>query len=312
MNTNIKETIEKRYQIQLNNIMPGPRQFVAETYIFEDQKGQKYFSKLIRYTKYTDRTIQSLPVLEQLYESGITDINYPIKTRSGELFVLDGETLIILFNFIDATQTFGYDNRKLGTLIAEIHAKSKEISSNIPKEDFLLLYKEDFEQSFGSALNPLKTDKYIDEMHKILQGYKDEIRADWKNFANIIQKCRDISFDFVLTHGDAPGNVLVDKEQNIYLIDWDTILLAPAERDTWFLAESDEFMSVYKAFYPQYEMNLLAYKFYLYNRYFEDMLGFIDEVLSDKSDEHREKNLNDLKKDCFDKWLRPLIRKLPN
>ena len=40
------------------------------------------------------------------------------------------------------------------------------------------------------------------------------------------------------------------------------------------------------------------------------MQGFIAEILSDKSEEHKKKNLDDLKKDCFGEWLRPLIRSL--
>ena len=59
-----------------------------------------------------------------------------------------------------------------------------------------------------------------------------------------------------------------------------------------------------------YKINELAYKFYLYNRFFEDLLGFIEEITSDKSNDHKETNLNNLKKDCFDEWLRPLIRAL--
>jgi len=312
MDTNLKNLIEDVYDIQVTNVEAGPRQFVAETFILSFREEVKYFVKVIKYNKYPQRTLESLPILKQLIQQGIENINYPIETKTGELYVLSGGKLIILFNYINAVQAFGYDNKKFGELIAQIHSKTSKIFTTIPKEDFSLLYKEDFESFFEEALNPTKTDKYISEMASIIKNYEEEIRRDWKNFQYVISECKDISFDFVITHGDAPGNILVDKDQNqnIYLIDWDTILLAPPERDTWFMKDNKEFLDAYAAIYPNYKINELAHKFYLYNRYFEDLVGFIEEIMGEKSNVHKEMDLNNLKKDCFDEWLRPLIRAL--
>jgi spectinomycin phosphotransferase len=310
MHETIKHAIEQSYGFTLSSITDGPRQFVAETYIIHTTNQQKYFVKIIKQNIYTETTIKSLPVLEQLYYAGIRNINYPIKTTSGELYIRVEDLLIIIFNFIEGEQRFGYTHAQYADLIGPIHQRTKSISAEIVKEEFEIPYKQQFELCFEQSLNPTISDDITIELKTIMNKYADEIKTDWKDFEDIIEGCKNPEFNFVLTHGDAPTNIIITANDELYLIDWDTIMLAPAERDTWFLANSQDFLEAYQKYFPGYVINKKAYKFYLYNRYFDDMQGFIEEIFSTKSEEHRRKNLEDLKKDCFEKWLRPLIRSL--
>lgn len=43
---------------------------------------------------------------------------------------------------------------------------------------------------------------------------------------------RKACWSFHITHGDAGGNCILSKEQ-LFLVDWDSCLLAPIERDAW-------------------------------------------------------------------------------
>ena len=58
-----------------------------------------------------------------------------------------------------------------------------------------------------------------------------------------VQTVRAATTSWVLTHGEPhPGN-LIRTENGLRLVDWDTVLLAPPERDLWLLARdgvSDE------------------------------------------------------------------------
>jgi spectinomycin phosphotransferase/16S rRNA (guanine(1405)-N(7))-methyltransferase len=43
----------------------------------------------------------------------------------------------------------------------------------------------------------------------------------------------------VITHGEIhPGNAMV-TEKGLVIVDWDTVLVAPPERDLWWLAQGD-------------------------------------------------------------------------
>jgi hypothetical protein len=50
MNNEIKQAIEKHYHLEIQTCISGPRQFVAETYVLGDTKGnQYYFERMIYY-----------------------------------------------------------------------------------------------------------------------------------------------------------------------------------------------------------------------------------------------------------------------
>lgn len=50
----------------------------------------------------------------------------------------------------------------------------------------------------------------------------------------------------VMTHGDAPGNVLVRSAEDFTIIDWDEGMLAPAERDLWVLEHEPDVLDGYR------------------------------------------------------------------
>ena len=59
-----------------------------------------------------------------------------------------------------------------------------------------------------------------------LAGELEQDVACIQEWGERLRACRDI--EFVITHGDGPGNILKDASGEIYLVDWDDVLLAPA------------------------------------------------------------------------------------
>ena len=83
----------------------------------------------------------------------------------------------------------------------------------------------------------------------------------------------------MLTHGDWPFNLLEDAAGTVHLIDWDELLLAPAERDTWIADDDPAFWRAYRARRVGQAENELATAYYLHARYFEDLLGAVQLIL---------------------------------
>lgn len=297
----------QNYAISVKDIIPGPRQFVAETYIVTEENNEKYFLKWIKQGRYTENITGSLPVLDQLSTLGISSINYPIKTIRKEFYIQINDNLVVLFNYINAKQTFDFAIAPFAHLLASIHKQSGKITISVIKESFSPSYRNEILPMLDKIFNNSPSKSIEKQMQEFLLPKKAQIHEDWKIFLAICDKCRQSQFDNVLTHGDAPGNTLQDNNGNLFLVDWDDVKLAPAERDTWFMKNRPEFFEAYKTIFPNYQLNQLAYSFYLYNRFWDDLLGFIEEIRSDKSQEHKERNLNQLKHDCYE-WLYPLIR----
>jgi len=302
------ELISKQYGIDSPEIMPGPRQFVAETFIIRVEKENKYFLKVIPQTNFPRKIIKSLPTLEFLVEVGIDTISNPIPTNDGSLFVEDNKYIYVLFAFIEGEQTFDYDNRLLAKFLAKLHLVSKEEKTNVERETFSSYVDELFPKTIKTAFQN-NNDSVASELKEVLSPYQSELETDWETFQSIANECKRQSTErFVITHGDAPGNIIA-HEGKIFVIDWDDSMFAPPERDIWFLKENKKFMAEYLRNIPGFEWNDKFYAYYVLWRTFDDLFGWIGEIVSDKSDEHKMKNLQDLKKDYFD-WLRPLVRNL--
>ncbi len=102
--------------------------------------------------------------------------------------------------------------------------------------------------------------------------------------------------DYVLCHADMHGwNLMVDKEA-LYIVDWDTLIFAPKERDLMFigagiwvssLTAAEEESRFYKG-YNQSEINhdLLAY--YRFERIIQDIGDYCEYIfLSDEGSDDR-------------------------
>ena len=58
-----------------------------------------------------------------------------------------------------------------------------------------------------------------------------EHRAE--RLAQFAELCQNDRSHFYITHGDAGGNIITDGE-HFHLVDWDSPMYAPPERDAWF------------------------------------------------------------------------------
>ena len=303
----LQQLLEHSYPMTVRSLALGPRQFVAETFVVRAAQDERYFVKRFPADRLPRHALASLPVLRALYGAGFRQINVPLPTRTGDLFAHGDDGVVVVFNYIDAPQTFEYDMRALGSLIAGLHQQTGQIGMPMSREPFAPPYAAEWYESVRRATRLLAPEPVLAGLQQILETYGAELERDWDAFERVAAMCRAAGMRYVITHGDAPGNVLQDRAGTIYLVDWDEILLAPAERDTWFLLDNPDFMAGYRSIFAGYVPNDLAYRFYLLNRYFEDWLGFVKEILGHGSDEHRAWNLRQLQKDCLG-WLRPAVR----
>lgn len=110
----------------------------------------------------------------------------------------------------------------------------------------------------------------------------------------------------VITHGDSGGNVIVLSRDDIYLIDWDEVLLSPAERDTWVLEDISNFLEGYKKVFPDYRPDTEIKSFYILKYYFQSMAQYFAEIIApEKQHSYRLENLRLLKENLIEGWIKP-------
>lgn len=307
---NLKRILTKHWNLQITALTDAPRQFVAKTF-FVKTENKTYFCKVIDKPLFIDGVVNSLPALVNIHDLGYTKINYPIPTVSNDLYVKEAGTLTVLFNFIDAPQNYDYDNTILGKTIAEIHKLSPQITTPIKHEQFEFKHASEFMDKLGQLSSEAGRDEISTNLHKLMNANYSTIVRAYKQFQIVAENCSNSELDSVITHGDAPGNVLVKSPDDIYIVDWDDILLAPAERDLWFMIDKQDFGDGYTTEIPEYNPNQVTLDYYLLSRYFNDMVEYWAEILGDFDEEHRRSNFKQLNKELFseDGWLHPMVEK---
>ncbi len=216
---------------------------MAETYVLEDENGCEYFCKVVDKHLFIPEIIKSLPVVEEMHANGVERICYPIRGGKGLYITVNG-ILIVLFNYIPFPQNYEYRAYSLGQLIAQIHLATPRMTVDISKESFEFTYRLKFEQQLENALQPKSAERALIALQKVLSTHEKSIRSYYAEFLRLTELCKKEACKLVITHGDAPGNVLVKAVDDLYIIDWDEVMLTAAERDFWMMDHVPEFMLV--------------------------------------------------------------------
>jgi spectinomycin phosphotransferase len=111
--------------------------------------------------------------------------------------------------------------------------------------------------------------------------------------------------DFILCHGDIHGwNLFFDLNGSLYIVDWDTLIFAPKERDLMFIGASlgdsgytsEEESAMFYQGYGHTEINNIAITYYRYERIIEDLAILTKQIFSlDKDWRFRKQALEVLK-----------------
>lgn len=314
------------YGAEAVSIAPARRGFVAETYDARLGDGRRVFVKWL--PTWADALRGSamrdgLAVAERLSALGLA-VTSPWRTVSGDLSTtLDGR-IVSVFDYIEGEPGEVLDHRMgpgccsyefeaLVGLLAQIHEATPRLNVALPAHTFSLDFAPAFESAFASAFAPAASGAHA-ALQALIEPYRPQIEADWAELQAMAQACRVGRSTQVLTHGDLGGdNLILGADGRLYAVDWDYPLLAPVERDSWFLTCDREaeaaFLAAYRRTHPDYRLDPLMRRFYLFSRFFEDLPGYVDIILGPEPEERKAWSLAELEKTCFE-WLWPPMRAL--
>ncbi len=280
--------IQTAYGFSQLEVAEGPRQFVALTYILTADAGQKFFCKITTKPVFITQVKNSLPSLRALHDAGCESICYPISTQTGELYVMADDALIVLYNLIDWPQSYEYDTHSFGKLTAQIHSFSPKVIARVDQpplfqtkyEHLATLQRWLFNTEVSIKLSPTST-KVDDQLHSIVARNRNLLIKLFDRFQHHLQTVQLSSQDLVITNGDAPGNTLVKSRTELFIIDWDELLFAPAERDTWFFINHPDFFNGYASVRPGFTPNPDLHRLCVLTYFFNSVAHYIHEIETD-------------------------------
>lgn len=198
-----------------------------------------------RFLKVRSDTVNQagLRVPHLLQRRGVPGIVAPIPTRSGALWASAGQWSLILYPFVDGRTGMeaGLSERQwaaYGATLRQIHAAA------VPPEIAALLRRETYTPRDAALLR---------EVDRRLQGsladqpYVRTLAAFWKErrpeILQLLERAKALGealcrrdLPLVICHADIhTGNVLRNGDEQVWVVDWDEVMLAPKERDLMFV-----------------------------------------------------------------------------
>lgn len=123
-------------------------------------------------------------------------------------------------------------------LVAQVHLAPERARRHARTEDFGVPFRELTEAALD-GWEPDELGPYSRPVTQLLREYATPLRRWLVQYDALVAAARQQPDRAVLTHGEPhPGNVMLTST-GWRLIDWDTALIAPPERDLWSLVERD-------------------------------------------------------------------------
>ena len=175
----------------------------------------------------------------------------PVPARDGQaLRPFGGRHAVAVFPFLrEAAGRWGEpipapERDELVAVLAALH-RADPAAVRLPRSDIGLAWRSDLEAALGELGQPWTSGPFAEPARALLAAAARQVRRGLDTL-DLSASDRALAGETVITHGEPhPGNVIrvpgrrgdaSPARGGIMLIDWDTVGLAPPERDLWLVA----------------------------------------------------------------------------
>jgi len=231
----------------------------------------------------------SVAIAELLHDAGIQQIIPPIKTLHGRPSQRVEDFTLLVYPFVEGKDGFSRDLTdaqwiQLGAALRQVH--EIEVPPSLQNKIRREIYSSKWREAVRSLDVPIESEPIGDEIALKFLKFMKENRAAIRRLVDraeeLGQKLQKQSPPFVLCHSDIHGgNVLLDGNDAIYIVDWDEPIMAPKERDLMFIGggvgnvwnKPPEEWLFYQG-YGETEVNMPILAYYRHERIVEDIAFF--------------------------------------
>ena len=308
--------LQDAYGLTIEKIafLPLGADFNTAVYRVTTSSQVDYFLKLRR-GEFVDASV-SVP--KYLSDLGVKQVIPPLATKTGQLMTSVASFKASLYPYVEGRN--GVEAKlsddqwvQFGVAIKKLHSTDlpNTLTSGTPREVFSSKWRETVKAFLMRIQNEVFEEPVAVKMALFLKSKRSEIlklvdRAE--KLAILLQKQ---PLKYILCHADIHGwNLIVDKEEAVYIVDWDTLIFAPKERDLMFVGagiwdsgrKATEEESLFYQGYGQTKINQDAICYYRFERIIQDIGDYCEYIfLSNEGGDDRMQ--------CFE-HLQPVF--LPN
>ncbi|NIK76459.1 hypothetical protein FHS15_001584 [Paenibacillus castaneae] len=312
--------LTKEYGVHIVNLCFIPFGDSAYSYQVNGLSGERFYLKLFDHENDSHRRgiirlSYYLPLTWSIYHQGLfQNLTYPIKTLTDEFIVRFSDCTFVLFHFIEGqtlASAYPFSNKilkKIGISVAQIQQLTPYIDrSMLPIETYDVSFVPELEKCLSLLENTKTFNDYIQ------QSLKEKILTKKRHILvmiNLIHELKGIAMadpkEWVLCHGDLWGGNMILQENEMYLIDWESVLIAPPELDlVGYIGE--EFNVFFSAYEQQLgksvTINLDVLRFYAYRHHLRNLTNWLMNILyRNLAKSQKENDLDMIIYHCMNRW----------
>lgn len=262
----------------------------ALVYKAQTHNQTSYFVKL----KHGHHHDISAIIIELLSNAGIQQIIPIVKTVCGQASQRLDDFTLTVSPFVDGRDGFSRDLTEdqwytLGKVMRQIHEINVPLSiqAKIRRESYSPKWRQAVQSLYPLIESEPSGDMVSVNLLTFMKKHAAAIHRLVDRSEQLAQKVQGQSSQFVLCHSDLHGgNVLIDKNDSFYIVDWDDPIIAPKERDLMFIGggvanvwnKPCEKELFYKG-YGKAEVNRTLLAYYRHERIVEDIALYAQQLL---------------------------------
>jgi len=125
------------------------------------------------------------------------------------------------------------DRRAMGVVLARLHATTAEIPAGLPRrEDFAIPSRAALVDALADLGDEWESGPFAESTRHLLAETGSGLERRLLEYDELVAEVKGSSEPWVITHGEPHrANVIRAPDGSMLLVDWDTTLLAPRERD---------------------------------------------------------------------------------
>ena len=250
-------TLARRWDLRVTALAYRPFGFGSHHWEVTDEAGGRWFVTVDELeTKKLwagesldaalDRLRAALAAAADLRALGAEFVVAPVATRDGEpLAWILGRFGVALYPYLHG-QSFTWGGfatpahrRAVLALVIAVHTAPAAARRRARTDDFTIPHRDELEAALDPRAEVADCGPYARPAAALVAGHAPAIRRRLARYDELAALGRAQADRMVLTHGEPhPGNTLLTAE-GWRLVDWDTALVAPPERDLWLLDPGD-------------------------------------------------------------------------
>lgn len=179
----------------------------------------------------------------RLREHGLEFVVAPLRTLRGSSLVrIDARYAVCLLPFVDG-QPGDFDQYQPGdvpailAMLARLHAATSVVATIAPRMSLNVPGRERLESAMGELGRPWTSGPFAEPARKALDRHATDVADLVAIVGSLAARLEHPDCPWVVTHGEPHAGNMIRTDAGHVLIDWDTVALAPRERDLWMVIE---------------------------------------------------------------------------